>query len=110
MLQDAQIPPHSVPGPESASHLEVALAVASGVADAGVAVRAAATALDLDFIPLVWEQYDIALPGDALDAAEPLMTAVRTPAVRRKIAQLDGYDTQHAGEIKTLPDAGDPEN
>ena len=38
------------------------------------------------------------------------MTALRTPAVRRKIAQLGGYDTQHAGEIKTLPDAGDPEN
>ena len=63
ILQDAGIPPHSVPGPETASHLEVALAVASGVAAAGVGLRAAGAALDLDFIPLVWEQYDIVLPA-----------------------------------------------
>jgi molybdate-binding protein len=107
LLQDAGIAPHSVPGPETQSHLEVALAVASGVAETGVGVRAAATALDLDFIPLVWEHYDIALPGDALGAAEPLIAALRTPAVRRIIRQLGGYDTKHAGELKTLPDRGD---
>jgi len=102
LLHDAGIPPQSVPGPETASHLEVALAVASGVAETGVGVRAAATALDLDFIPLVWEQYDIALPGDALGAAEPLITALRSPAVRRSIDQLGGYDTEHAGEIQAV--------
>jgi hypothetical protein len=82
MLIDAGIQPHSVQGTESDSHLEVALAVASGVADAGLGVRAAAAALDLNFVPLVSEQYDIALPADA----------------------LGGYDTRHAGQIKTLPD------
>jgi len=106
MLSDAGIPPHSVPGPESESHLEVALAVASGVADAGLGVRAAAAALDLDFIPLVREQYDIALSADALGAAEPLITALRAPAVRRNITQLGGYDTKHTGKITTLPDPG----
>jgi molybdate-binding protein len=110
MLKDAHIPPDSVPGPESASHLEVALAVASGIADVGVGVRAAATALDLEFIPLVWEQYDIVLSADALGAAEPLITALRTPSVRRSITRLGGYDTQHAGEIRKLPDPRSPEN
>jgi molybdate-binding protein len=109
LLQDAGIPPDSVPGPETASHLEVALAVASSVAEAGVGVRAAATALDLDFIPLVWEQYDIALPGDALGAAEPLIAALRTASVRRTITQLGGYDTKHAGELTTLPDPNQPD-
>lgn len=104
MLIDAGIQPHSVPGPESDSHLEVALAVASGVADAGLGVRAAAAALDLDFVPLVWERYDIALAADALGAAEPLITALRALTVRRDIGQLGGYDTKHAGQIKTLPD------
>jgi molybdate-binding protein len=104
MLSDAGIAPHSVPGPESASHLEVALAIASGVADAGLGLRAAAAALDLDFIPLVWEQYDIALPADALDGAQPLIFSLRSPAIRRSINQLGGYDTKRAGAITTLPD------
>lgn len=104
LLIEAGIPPHSVPGTESESHLEIALAVASGVADAGLGVRAAAAALDLDFIPLVRERYDIALPADALGAAEPLITALRAAAVRRRITQLGGYDTKHAGQITTLPD------
>jgi molybdate-binding protein len=105
MLTDAQIAPDSVPGPECASHLEVALAIASGVADVGVGVRAAAQALDLEFIPLVWEQYDIVLPGDSVSAAAPLITALRTPAVRSSIEQLGGYVTEHAGEIEPLTES-----
>jgi molybdate-binding protein len=104
LLQDAGIPPHEVPGPETASHLEVALAVASGVAAAGVSVRAAATALDLDFIPLVWEEYDVVLPGSALASADPLITTLRDPTVRHTIDELGGYDTTHAGEIQALPE------
>jgi molybdate-binding protein len=110
LLQDARIPPHSVPGPEAQSHLEVALAVASGVAQAGLGVRAAARALDLDFVPLAWEDYDIALSGEALGAAEPLITALRSPTVRRSIDRLGGYDTGHAGDITSLRDPGDTVN
>jgi putative molybdopterin biosynthesis protein len=102
MLHDAGIPPDSVPGPETASHLEVALAVASGIAAAGVGVRAAAAALDLDFIPLVWESYDIALPGSALSLAQPLIGALMDDDVRHAIEQLGGYDTARAGEIQSL--------
>jgi molybdate-binding protein len=105
LLSDAGIAPHSVPGTESVSHLEVALAIASGVADAGLGLRAAAAALDLDFIPLVWEQYDIALPADALDAAEPLIAALRAPDIQRSITGLGGYDTEQAGAITALPDS-----
>jgi molybdate-binding protein len=104
LLQDADIPPHAVPGPEAASHLEVALAVASGIAATGVSVRAAATALDLEFIPLVWEEYDIVLPGSALASAAPLTSALLDPAVRHTIDELGGYDTTHAGEIEALSD------
>jgi molybdate-binding protein len=104
LLQDAGIPPHSVPGPETASHLEVALAVASGVAAAGLGVRAAATALDLDFIPLVWEQYDVVLSGAALAAAEPLIVALRDPDLCRAIDDLGGYDTTDSGRLESIPD------
>jgi putative molybdopterin biosynthesis protein len=107
MLQDADIPPHSVPGPETTSHLEVALAVAAGIAAVGLGVRAAASALGLDFIPLVWEHYDVVLPADALAAAEPLVTALLDPALRRAVDELGGYDATHAGEIQALPDPAD---
>ena len=104
LLQDAGIPPDAVPGPETTSHLEVGLAVASGVAAAGVGLRAAAATLDLDFIPLVWEQYDIALPGCALAAAGPLISTLRDPTIRGEIEELGGYDTARAGEIQAVPD------
>jgi molybdate-binding protein len=102
LLDGGGIAPHAVPGPEAGSHMEVALAVASGVADAGLGVRAAAAALDLDFIPLVWEQYDIVLPGHALGLAAPLITALRDPAVRASITELGGYDVTHAGTVEPL--------
>ena len=104
LLQDAGIPPDAVPGPETTSHLEVGLAVASGVAAAGVGLRAAAATLDLDFIPLVWEQYDIALPACALAAAGPLISTLRDPMIRGEIEELGGYDTARAGEIQAVPD------
>jgi molybdate-binding protein len=103
LLQDHDIPPHSVPGPETASHLEVALAVASGVATTGLGVRAAAAALDLDFIPLAWEEYDIVLPAASLAAAEPLIAALRNDTARHTIEELGGYDTADAGAIRPLP-------
>lgn len=103
LLMDHGIAPDSVAGPETASHLEVALAVASGVATAGLGVRAPATALDLDFIPVAWEDYDIVLPATALAAADPLITALRDPQLRQAIDRLGGYDTTDAGTVRTLP-------
>jgi molybdate-binding protein len=102
LLTEAGIAPASVTGPEAASHLEVAMSVASGQADTGLGVRAAATALDLSFVPVTWEDFDIVLSGDALAAAEPLIAALRTPAVQSSIAALGGYDLSRAGSVEML--------
>jgi molybdate-binding protein len=102
LLTEAGIAPASVTGPEAASHLEVAMSVASGQADTGLGVRAAATALDLSFVPVAWEDFDIVLSGDALPAAEPLIAALRTPAVQSSIDALGGYDPSRAGSVETL--------
>jgi putative molybdopterin biosynthesis protein len=91
-----------VTGPEAASHLEVAISVASGQADTGLGVRAAATALDLGFIPVTWEDFDIVLSGDTLPAAEPLIAALRAPAVQSSIGALGGYDLSRAGSVEML--------
>ena len=102
LLTQAGIAPTSVTGPEAASHLEVAVSVASGQADTGLGVRAAATALDLGFVPVTWEDFDIVLSADALPAAEPLISALRTPAVQSSIDALGGYDLSRAGSVEML--------
>jgi molybdate-binding protein len=102
LLGDAGIAPAAVTGMEAASHLEVAMSVASGQADTGLGVRAAATALGLGFVPVAWENFDIVLSGDALPAAEPLITALRTPAVQSSIGALGGYDLSRAGAVEML--------
>ncbi|MGH3673411.1 MAG: substrate-binding domain-containing protein, partial [Pseudonocardiaceae bacterium] len=77
-------------------------AVASGVTDVGLGVRAAANDLDLDFIAVAWECYDIALAEDALGAARPLITALRDPAVQASILAFGGYDLARAGTVELL--------
>ena len=102
LLAEAGITPAAMTGPEADSHLEVAMSVASGQADAGLGVRAAATALDLGFVPVLWEDFDIVLSGNALPAAEPLICALRDPSVQAAIATLGGYDISRAGTVEYL--------
>ena len=66
---------------------------------AGLGFSGAATALDLGFVPVVWEDFDIVLSGDALPAAEPLIVALRDPGVQSSIHALGGYDLGRAGSV-----------
>ena len=78
------------------THLEAALAVASGIADAAVGLRAAATTLELDFVPLAWEPYELALPEASLGVAADLLSALgRAPA-------LPGFDLTDSGTARRL--------
>lgn len=102
LLAEHDIPAHTVHGPELHSHLETALAIAAGVADVAVGPRSTANELGLDFLHLTWEHYDIALPADALGAAQPLLTALDNPKIRAEITALGGYDLTPAGQVQAL--------
>jgi molybdate-binding protein len=102
LLLAADLDPDAVAGPETGSHLEMALSVASGVVDAGLGVRSVARDLDLDFVSLVDEDYDVVLGAAALDAAAPLVATLHDPAVRATIMQLGGYDTTDSGQVHEL--------
>jgi molybdate-binding protein len=102
LLSQSGIAPEQVTGPEASSHLEVAMTIATGQADTGLGVRAAAAALDLDFIPSVWEDFDLALSGAMLPAAEPLIAALRDPAVQTAVTALGGYDITRTGTVEKL--------
>lgn len=84
---------------EARSHLSVAEAVGMGLADAGVAVRAAAIALGLDFVPLGQERYDLVIPDHFLDErpVEELLASLRRPALQRQVEALGGYDVARMG-------------
>jgi molybdate-binding protein len=102
LLTEAGIPPASVTGPEAATHLEVAMTIACGQADAGLGVRSAAAALDLAFVPVIWESFEIVLGADALPAAEPLIAVLREPAVQASVGALGGYDVTRSGAVQLL--------
>jgi putative molybdopterin biosynthesis protein len=86
---------------EEYTHLGVAAAVVSGRADCGLGIAAAAKALDLDFIPLFQERYDLVIPrqfaGDELLA--PLFGLLADPGFRKEVSQLTGYDVSVMGTI-----------
>jgi putative molybdopterin biosynthesis protein len=86
---------------EEYTHLAVAAAVASGAVDCGLGIAAAAHALDLDFVPLFKERYDLVIPRVHYEGPvlRPLLDVLAEPRFREQVAALPGYDVRHMGEI-----------
>jgi molybdenum cofactor synthesis domain-containing protein len=86
---------------EEFTHMAVAVDVLSGAADCGMGIFAAAKALDLDFIPVEREQYDLIIPSDMLNNPniQALLETVRTGEFRHRVEALGGYDPSRSGEF-----------
>lgn len=101
-LKAAGVVPASVAGygTQASGHLAVAEAVASGTADVGVAIRAAAVACDLDWVPLREEAYELTIPDHFLDlpAVGALLDVLRRPGTRSQVEALSGYDGHSMGQ------------
>jgi putative molybdopterin biosynthesis protein len=84
-------------------HLEVAEAIASGQADAGVTIRVAAEAYQLTFIPLREERYDLVVLEDesGLGPVKAMLEALNSRRLAREINQLCAYDTNQMGKVIT---------
>jgi molybdate-binding protein len=82
------------------SHRAVAAAVAAGAVDAGLAVRAAAVALDLEFLPVLVEPFELAVAERDVDLAAPLLDVLARAPVARRIAALEGYDLSETGSTR----------
>jgi putative molybdopterin biosynthesis protein len=63
-------------------------------------VAAAAQALDLDFIPLFDEEYDLVIPRafEHTPLLAPLFEVGRSEAFRQAVAALRGYDVSRMAE------------
>ncbi len=86
---------------EEYTHLGVAAAIASGRADCGLGIAAAAQALELDFIPLFQERYDLVVPKQFAesDLLAPLFGLLVDRRFREAVSQLLGYDVSVMGNV-----------
>jgi molybdate-binding protein/DNA-binding XRE family transcriptional regulator len=94
--------PAELPGYDSqaAGHLQVAAAIAGGLADAGVSSEPAALAYGLDFIPLAAERFNLVLPAKhaASREVQGLLKVLTSPWLLAQLASLPGYDAAGCGE------------
>jgi putative molybdopterin biosynthesis protein len=102
-LQQLGISAENVKGydQEEYTHLGVAAAVASGRADCGLGITAAARALNLDFIPLFQERYDLVIPCQFVDSEllRPVMDLMHDGSFRNAVASMPGYDITPMGKV-----------
>ena len=83
------------------THTGVAAAVASGIASVGLGILAAARALDLDFVPLLKERYDLVIPKRYYESQllQPLLQIIRRSDFQEQVTNLGGYDTSQTGQV-----------
>lgn len=86
---------------EEYTHMNVAAAVLSGRADAGLAVRSAANALGLPFVPVGVEEYDLVIPRRFYEtpAMQALLDVIRSADFKQAVTALGGYGTEKTGQI-----------
>ena len=103
-LREKNIPAGNIRGyeREEYTHMGVASAVLTGIADTGIGILAAAQALDLDFIPLAKERYDLAFMKEYMDS-EPVSAVLQIIRedndFRNAVRDLGGYDVTDMGKI-----------
>ena len=83
------------------THMAVAVAVLSGAADAGLGIFAAARSLNLDFIPVVTEQYDLVVPEEHFhtEKIQVLLDTIAGETFKKRVKALGGYSTEKTGTI-----------
>jgi putative molybdopterin biosynthesis protein len=87
---------------EEFTHMGVASAVASGAADTGMAILTAAIALDLEFIPVADERYDLVIRSGDIEL--PMMQSFLhiitfDDEFREAVRSLGGYDVKDMGKV-----------
>ena len=81
--------------------MNVAMAVASGRADTGLGILAAARALDLDFVPVTRERYDFIFPSALLDgeSVRALLDLLQSARFREQVLAMGGYEVEETGRF-----------
>ncbi len=83
------------------THLDVGLAVLSGGADAGIATVAVARLLNLEFIPITVENFDMILSHSVFfeKPVQSLIDMLRSPEFKERVRPFGEYDFTGSGKI-----------
>ena len=83
------------------THLTVGAAIASGRVDCGIGIAAVTQSLDLEFIPLFEERYDLIIPQEHArgQLLEPLIALLANQDFKQMVAGLPGYDVSEMGYV-----------
>lgn len=86
---------------EEFTHMAVAAAIKAKTADAGLGVLAAAKALNLDFVPVTVERYDLCIPVRFWDTPyiQRILSVISKPEFQKEIEALGGYNLKDCGRI-----------
>jgi putative molybdopterin biosynthesis protein len=102
-LKQLGIDPSEVNGYENEefTHMSVAVAVQSGAVDVALGIYAAARALNLDFIPVVTEQYDLVIPEIYFESEniQILFETINSSEFKNQVEALGGYSTKRTGQV-----------
>ena len=81
---------------------DLAAVIRAGHADCGIATRAAAKSVGLDFVPLLWESFDLLMRQRSFfrPPIQALIGFLRDIGLRQRATELTGYDTTPAGQIR----------
>lgn len=105
-LEHAKLRPADIRGydHEEPSHAAVAQAVASGAADVGLGIAAAAQSRGLDFVPLAREDYYLVCLKQALETppVQSLLAVLRSQPWRDQLGALAGYEAVACGDVLSL--------
>jgi putative molybdopterin biosynthesis protein len=107
LLQEARLDPRRIEGYGTRvepTHLAVAAAVASGEADVGLGIEAAAQAHGLRFVPLADEDYFLVCLKPTLETpgVQALRQALASPGWSAALKALPGYGPQRPGQVLAL--------
>ncbi len=86
---------------EFSRHLDVGLEVLSGRADAAPAIRAVAGILNLDFMPIRWERFDLLIEKERFfdQKIQKFISFLHEQPFRELAHTLEGYDISLCGRM-----------
>lgn len=106
LLARHEISPETIMGydHEEVTHLAVAAAVADGIGDCGLGLRRAAEAMNLDFIGITKERFDLVIPHRflELDRLKSLLAILHDSDFKAELGRQNGYHSEETGQAVLL--------
>ncbi len=106
LLKKENIKPEEIDGytREVFTHTSVAAAVKGDSADVGLGIKAAAQALQVDFITVANERYDLVFNENFYNSkkGQALMEVINSKEFQSEVQKLGGYDLKETGNIVDL--------